>query len=543
MNMANVEAPAAAAAAATPPDGTPTGPLQKGRGVQGQYVYWITMAHPKPETVAKLGLRVPTDFDRGSFSELMVQAHAQENIVIVETISFLEPHASGLKHHNCLVRAKTPFRWLKVAQRLRGEHRVCVDYGSNVKTWAEGVIYGRVGSEHKKPEQLDHAYEQWAKDGSPARVEEFIPRPWQKQGFQRKTKMNHLTFLDVCRENEVKTETAAWALAEQLEGKGDRGLMAYLLENDASASMAKVVRATTAKETARRASLTRMEILREAFEQGTCRCNPPGECYVLMKKTLAKNGLEGKFQQQVVSTLKAGRKKMRNLCLIGGPNTMKSYLYKPLSLIYNTYSRPDCGSYQLEELMGKELIFLNDLEYDEDAKKWCSWQYFKRFLEGEKLTVSIPKNRGGNQDFKSDAPVFITAPQEIALYRGKKRDDYETSQMAARVKYEYLSHPVPEAERKETDPCAHCGARCYLEGDKAPSTSPPAALPAPQADSKRNSSETSQTSTALSQSPVKKTRCGLDVLEALKEVAGLKTSGLLDTPEAKALKNKILKDL
>ena len=26
--------------------GDPTGPIQKGRGVQGQYVYWITMSHP-----------------------------------------------------------------------------------------------------------------------------------------------------------------------------------------------------------------------------------------------------------------------------------------------------------------------------------------------------------------------------------------------------------------------------------------------------------------------------------------------------------------
>ena len=230
---------------------------------------------------------------------------------------------------------------------------------------------------------------------------------------------------------------------------------------------------------------------------------------------------------------------MRNLCLVGPPNTMKSYLYKPLSLIYNTYSRPDGGSYQLEELIGKELFFLNDLEYDEDAKKWCSWQYFKRFLEGEALTVSIPKNRGGNQDFTSDAPVFITAPQEISLYRGKKRDDYETSQIAARVKYEYLSHPVPESERKETAACAHCGARCYLEGGKAAFSFQPAALEADP----RSSRQTSQASTDLPQSPVKKARCGTEVLEALKEVQGLKTSGLLDTPEAKALKNKILRDL
>lgn len=59
------------------------------------------MAHPKPETVTRLGICVPKDFDRESFSKLMVEAHAEESVDIVETVCFLEPHANGLKHHNC----------------------------------------------------------------------------------------------------------------------------------------------------------------------------------------------------------------------------------------------------------------------------------------------------------------------------------------------------------------------------------------------------------------------------------------------------------
>ena len=91
----------------------------------------------------------------------------------------------------------------------------------------------------------------------------------------------------------------------------------------------------------------------------------------------------------------------------------------------------------------------------------------------------------------------MTAPQEIAFYRGKKRDDYETKQMNARVKYEYLHYIVPEEERKEIDPCAHCGARCYLEGDGAPGSSQAAPAPATQA----------------AQSSSKKMRTGLDMLD------------------------------
>ncbi len=77
----------------------------------------------------------------------------------------------------------------------------------------------------------------------------------------------------------------------------------------------------------------------------------------------------------------------------------KSFLLKSLEKIFKVYKRPDGGSYQLEALLGKELVFLNDFEYDEDTKKWMSWQYFKNFLEGGVVPVSRPKNRGGNVDW------------------------------------------------------------------------------------------------------------------------------------------------
>ena len=51
-------------AAAGPPDPPePTGPSQRGRGVRGQYVYWIVMPMPSNETVVALGLKRPTHFD------------------------------------------------------------------------------------------------------------------------------------------------------------------------------------------------------------------------------------------------------------------------------------------------------------------------------------------------------------------------------------------------------------------------------------------------------------------------------------------------
>ena len=57
----------AAATAEPAPDlaPQPTGPPQ------GQYVYWVTMPFPMPETVEQRGVKTPVDFDRQTFRELL----------------------------------------------------------------------------------------------------------------------------------------------------------------------------------------------------------------------------------------------------------------------------------------------------------------------------------------------------------------------------------------------------------------------------------------------------------------------------------------
>ena len=51
---------------------------------------WHTLR--KPETVARSGLKVPGDFLRGDFAKLVVKAHAEVGIKIVETVCFLLSH-------------------------------------------------------------------------------------------------------------------------------------------------------------------------------------------------------------------------------------------------------------------------------------------------------------------------------------------------------------------------------------------------------------------------------------------------------------------
>ena len=51
-------------------------PVQHGRGMKGQFVYWITQSAPTPEAVERLGLRLSSEFTRAEFRSLAVDAHA-----------------------------------------------------------------------------------------------------------------------------------------------------------------------------------------------------------------------------------------------------------------------------------------------------------------------------------------------------------------------------------------------------------------------------------------------------------------------------------
>ena len=112
----------------------PTGPIQKGSSVRGQYVYWISMVHLTDEVQARHNFRQPFEFDRQHFSGLIVSAHKDCEIEVVETAVFREPYANSTFHLNCLTRASKQFRWKKPAERLRHEHRVLVYYGTNIKS-------------------------------------------------------------------------------------------------------------------------------------------------------------------------------------------------------------------------------------------------------------------------------------------------------------------------------------------------------------------------------------------------------------------------
>ena len=61
------------------------------------------MVYPTPETVQSHGVKMPDDFDRESFRVAVLESHTFCGVEVLETVCFMEPHASGKFHVNLLV--------------------------------------------------------------------------------------------------------------------------------------------------------------------------------------------------------------------------------------------------------------------------------------------------------------------------------------------------------------------------------------------------------------------------------------------------------
>ena len=103
---------------------------------------------------------------------------------------------------------------------------------------------------------------------------------------------------------------------------------------------------------------------------------------------------------------------------------------------------------------------------------------------------------------------------------------HETDQMCGRVRYLRLGHAFVGKGRVELKSCGHCGARLYLEG-----------LTGTMPLQGQHRMQMTESKVAMPKKVAK------DVVNELGAIASLNSAGVVDSPEMKRLKDKLLEEM
>lgn len=214
----------------------------------------------------------------------------------------------------------------------------------------------------------------------------------------------------------------------------------------------------------------RLDLLIKAKTEGECVCE--GVWLRLAKEVLNLNGIdEVYFANAIKENLVKGRGKFRNILLIGKTNRAKTFVLKPLRLIYDRFlfENPACHKYGWGGCAGKSVFLLQDFRWNIELIKWSD---FLLMLD-EDETVKLPTPRNHEKEdivLKTQVAIFATSvgeiKQKISNYAREEERERLTSEnrmMESRWKVFEFIHEFKEEEQVKCQPCPYCFAKLILQ--------------------------------------------------------------------------------
>ena len=169
------------------------------------------------------------------------------------------------------------------------------------------------------------------------------------------------------------------------------------------------------------------------------------------------------FASAIRDALVQGRGKWRNVFICGPANCGKTFILKPLELIYECFTNPAKDKYCWVDADTKEIILLQDFRWDPET---IAWKSLLLLLEGEKVKLPAPKNQYARDvTIDTDVPIFATSKEKITWYGpNNKTCVLEDKMMDIRWKSFKFNYQFSEEEKKDIKPCAVCFAKLVLTG-------------------------------------------------------------------------------
>ena len=277
---------------------------------------------------------------------------------------------------------------------------------------------------------------------------------------EKKTQRLDLVQLyDIIVEKGLRTEKDLFLLARNQKAEGKTDLLAFILKqtDKRRAEIIKTAwKVNDAGKQHERDQKSLIEILREA---GSKECKCADQFVLSAVEILRANRIDIKaFKRKVFDVLNEGRKKGNNLMIIGPANCGKTFLFRPLTEIFDTFVSPAHGTFAWVGAEKAEVVFLNDLRWSE---KLMSWSDFLNLLEGLPIHVQAPKTHfAGDILWDKHTPIFATSSSPLRKYDGGVINEVETKMMD--VRWEYIEFIKPIITPREISPCASCFSKFIL---------------------------------------------------------------------------------
>ena len=427
---------------------------------QARSTYLITYSQADLE-------KVPS---RQDFAQILVDAFNQHNKFnrVTQWACSKERHKNGGYHYHMALKLNGIYRWCQVKKDITEKHGIVVNFTKFTSGYYDAYSY--TIKKDKKRFVVSEGHPIYTespltKKAMAARCSRGGSEAGPSKPAKRPRRLEMTELFDTVVSNNIRTDEEFCNLAQSEKLKGNDALANFVLSKDEKRRNSILSTAWKMQESSAslaRKRKTRTQLMQEALSSD-CISHCDGRWYTQAIQTLTLNQIQvTAFCSAVKELLEKGRGKHRNILLVGNNNCGKTFVLKPLKIIFNCFLCPSKGTFNWVGADKKECVFLNDFRWSE---KVIPWSDFLNLLEGEAVHVPVPKTHFAEDAlWTADTPIFATSKTKFRKYEGGIIDEIETEMMQSRWKVFHFIHRFSEEDSVDIDPCPHCFARLILEG-------------------------------------------------------------------------------
>ena len=398
---------------------------------------------------------------REEFAALWRKAFGED--IVKQWACCCEKHQEGDKvHFHLALKLKRVRRWKMVKQKVINETGIVCHFQEFHTNYYDAFCYVKkedvdyvISEGHplltNSPLTKSASAKRKFTITSPDDLQVRPPKPVKKSKTPR---LDTVKVYDIIVNNDLKTERDLFMLANSQKEEGKTDLLEFILkvsDKRRNELLKTAWRIHNVQNEDERAKMTAMEVLIEKGSSAECVCNR--QYRPCAAEILDSNGIDqNEFTTAVLEALSDGRKKGNNIMIIGPANCGKTFILRPLTEIFKCFVSPASGTFAWVGAEKAEVIFLNDLRWNERLMPWSD---LLNLLEGLPVHLQAPKTHYAEDVLWSKkTPIFGTSSNRIRKYDGGVLNDIETGMMDKRWKYFEFSQVVQSP--REIKPCPQC---------------------------------------------------------------------------------------